>query len=100
MQPIQSGQIRAMVSGIVAVLVSGLLQVGAPEVTAGSILVGFLVPALYAGWSLFGKALRTGYSAVGILSWAFGIAALILLPFQIVTGNLLPSPVPAISFLR
>lgn len=81
------------------VLVSGLLQVGAPDVTFGGILVGFLVPALYAGWSLFGKALRSGYSAVVILTWAFGIAALILLPFQLITGTLLPQAVPAISVL-
>jgi drug/metabolite transporter (DMT)-like permease len=81
------------------VMVSGLLQVGTPDVTAGSILVGFLVPALYAGWSLFGKALRAGYSAVVILAWAFGIAALVLLPFQFITGGFLPSTVPAASLI-
>ncbi len=81
------------------ILESGLLQVGTPDVTAGSILVGFLVPSLYAGWSLFGKALRTDNSAVIVLVWAFGIAALILLPFQLVTGDLFPPLVPAISFL-
>ena len=37
-----------MIIGVGTVLVSGLLQVGAPDVTLGSILVGFLVPALYA----------------------------------------------------
>jgi drug/metabolite transporter (DMT)-like permease len=81
------------------VLVSGLIQAGAPDVTAGSILVGFLVPALYAGWSLFGKALRSGYSAVVILAWAFGIATVILLPFQLCTGDLLPRHVPAMALV-
>jgi drug/metabolite transporter (DMT)-like permease len=81
------------------VLVSGLISAGAPEVSVASIAVGFLVPALYAGWSLFGKSLRSGYSAVVTLAWAFGIAALILLPCQLFTGSLLPPPVPAIAYL-
>jgi drug/metabolite transporter (DMT)-like permease len=81
------------------VLVSGLIQAGAPEVSPAGIAVGFLVPALYAGWSLFGKALRSGYSAVVTLAWAFGIASLILLPCQLLTGSLLPPPVSAIAYL-
>ncbi len=85
--------------GVGTILVSGLLETGAPEVTAGSILVGFLVPSLYAGWSLFGKALRSGYSAVATLAWAFGIAALILLPCLLITGDLLPAKVPAITLV-
>lgn len=81
------------------VLVSGLLQAGAPAVSPVGIAVGFLVPALYAGWSLFGKALRSGYSAVVTLAWAFGIASLVLLPCQLLTGSLLPPPVPPIAYL-
>jgi drug/metabolite transporter (DMT)-like permease len=86
--------------GIGTLLVSGLLRAGAPNVTAGSILVGFCVPALYAAWSLFGKRLRSSYSAVVTLTWAFGIAALVLLPFQLVTGSLQPPPVPLKAFLQ
>jgi len=81
------------------VLISGLLQTGAPDVSAASIAVGFLVPALYAGWSLFGKALRRGYSPVVTLAWAFGIAALVLLPCQALTGGLLPPPAPLRTYL-
>ena len=88
-----------VIIGIGTVLVSGLIGSGGSDITAGGILVGFFVPACYAGWSLFGKALRTGYSAVVILAWAFGIAALILLPFQLAAGGLLPSQVPAVSYL-
>ena len=88
-----------MVIAMGTVLVSGLIQAGAPEVNVASIAVGFLVPALYAGWSLFGKALRSGYGAVVTLTWAFGIASLILLPCQFFTGSLLPPPVPAIAYL-
>jgi drug/metabolite transporter (DMT)-like permease len=81
------------------ILVSGLLKSELPDVTASGILVGFLVPALYASWSLFGKSLRSGYSALTTLTWAFGIAALILLPCQLVTGVILPPPVPSLSYL-
>ena len=81
------------------VLISGILEAGAPDVSATSIAVGFLVPALYAGWSLFGKALRSGYSPVVTLTWAFGIAALVLLPCQAFTGSLLPPAVPLRIYL-
>jgi drug/metabolite transporter (DMT)-like permease len=80
-------------------LISGLLRTGAPDVSPASIAVGFLVPALYAGWSLFGKALRSGYRPVVTLAWAFGIAGLILLPWQLLTGGLLPPPVPVSAYL-
>ena len=69
------------------------------DVTVVSITVGFAVPMLYAGWSLFGKALRGGYSAVVTLTWAFGIAALILLPCQGLSGGLIPPPLPARAYL-
>ncbi len=81
------------------ILLSGLLQSDTPDVSAASIAVGFLVPALYAGWSLFGKALRRGYTPVVTLAWAFGIGALVLLPCQAVSGSLLPPRVPALAYL-
>jgi len=86
--------------GIGTLLVSGLLRAGAPDVTAGSIMVGFCVPVFYAAWSLFGKKLRSSHSAVVTLTWAFGIAAIVLLPFQLVTGSLRPPPVPFKAFLQ
>jgi len=81
------------------VLISGLLQAGTPDVSAAGIAVGFLVPALYAGWSLFGKALRRGYTPVTTLAWAFGIAALLLLPCQAFSGSLLPPSAPLRIYL-
>jgi DME family drug/metabolite transporter len=81
------------------VLISGLLQTGSADVTVVSVAVGFLVPTLYAGWSLFGKALSKGYSPVVTLAWAFGLAALVLLPCQALTGSLLPPAVPARTYL-
>jgi drug/metabolite transporter (DMT)-like permease len=86
--------------GIGTLLVSGLLRVGAQNITAGSILVGFCVPVFYAAWSLFGKRLRSSHSAVVTLTWAFGIATLVLLPFQLATGSLGPPPVPVTAFLQ
>ncbi len=99
-EPLNGKKIFSLVLiGIGTVLVSRITQAGAPDVTAGSIMVGFLVPALYAGWSLFGKSLRSGYSAELILAWAFGIATVILLPFQLFTGGFLTPPLPAISLV-
>ncbi len=99
-EPLTGLKIFSLILTLVGtVLVSGLIQAGAPDVRLASIAVGFLVPALYAAWSLFGKALRSGYSAIVTLAWAFGIAALVLLPFQLFTGGLLPPTVPAIAGL-
>ncbi len=81
-------------------LVSGLLRAGAPNVTATSILVGFFVPAFYAAWSLFGKRLRSSHSAVVTLTWAFGIAAMVLLPFQLFTGSIWPTSLPVKACLQ
>ncbi|MFZ0614498.1 MAG: DMT family transporter [Desulfobacterales bacterium] len=86
--------------GIGTLLVSGLLRAGAPNVTATSILVGFFVPAFYAAWSLFGKRLRSSHSAVVTLTWAFGIAAMVLLPFQLFTGSFWPTSLPVKAFLQ
>jgi drug/metabolite transporter, DME family len=89
-----------MLIGIGTLLVSGLLQAGDQNVTAGNVLVGFCVPAFYAAWSLFGKRLRSSHSALVTLTWAFGIAAIVLLPFQLVTGSLRPPPVTVKAFLQ
>jgi drug/metabolite transporter (DMT)-like permease len=85
--------------GLGTTLVSGIIHAGAPAVTTGGILVGFLVPGLYAAWSLFGKAMSAGHSAVATLTWAFGIAALILLPCQFFAGSILPPPIAGSSLL-
>ncbi|MFO7685831.1 MAG: DMT family transporter [Desulfobacterales bacterium] len=86
--------------GIGTLLVSGLLRVDGPNVTAGSILVGFCVPVFYAAWSLCGKKLRSRHSAVVTLTWAFGFATLVLLPFQLATGSLRPPPVSMSAILQ
>lgn len=65
-----------------AVLIAGWSAVGKADVSAAGILAGFSVPTLYAAWSLLGKKLRSDYDVLPILAYAFGIAVLVLLPFQ------------------
>jgi drug/metabolite transporter (DMT)-like permease len=61
---------------------SGLTADGKADVSTAGILAGFSVPALYAAWSLLGKRMRRDYDPLPILTHAFGVAALVLLPFQ------------------
>ncbi|MEW5958298.1 MAG: DMT family transporter [Chloroflexota bacterium] len=79
------------------VLVSGLGESGAANLTLSGLLVGFGVPLTYAGWSLFGKKMRADYDAALVLTYAFGVGALVLLPFQYFTVQ--PFPVPAMTYL-
>ncbi len=79
------------------VLVSGLAELGRAELSPTNLLVGVGVPLFYAGWSLFGKKVRRQYDALVVLTYAFGLAALVLLPFQWFTPQ--PWPVPPITWL-
>jgi drug/metabolite transporter (DMT)-like permease len=79
------------------VLVSGMAELGQVELTTPGLLVGFGVPVFYAGWSLFGKKLRSGYDALVVLTYAFGFATLVLLPLQFFIPQ--PFPVPPITYL-
>jgi drug/metabolite transporter (DMT)-like permease len=65
-----------------AVLISGLTEIGEMDVTMAGVLAGFCIPSLYAAWSLLGKQLRKSYSALPILTYAFGIAMVVLFPLQ------------------
>jgi drug/metabolite transporter, DME family len=64
------------------VLISGLTEIGATDVSLAGVLAGFSIPTLYAAWSLLGKHMRQDYSALPILTYAFGIAMVVLLPLQ------------------
>lgn len=79
------------------VLVSGVAESGRTEFTTAGLLVGLGVPIFYAGWSLFGKKLRSGYDALVVLTYAFGLATLVLLPFQLFISQ--PFPVPSITYV-
>lgn len=79
------------------VLVSGLLELGKAETSLQGVLVGLGIPCLYAAWNLFGKRVRQAYNPFTVLTYAFGFAALVLLPFQFFTS--LPWPIQAATGL-
>jgi drug/metabolite transporter (DMT)-like permease len=63
-------------------LSTGLLDGGRISVAWRGMVVGLSVPIFYACWTLYGKQLRLRHDALVALTYAFGIAALLLLPFQ------------------
>jgi drug/metabolite transporter (DMT)-like permease len=65
-----------------SVLVAGLTDIKSGSFTLSGLLLGFSVPCLYAGWNLFGKKVRMHYDSLVVLIFAFGIASMLLLPFQ------------------
>jgi drug/metabolite transporter (DMT)-like permease len=72
------------------VLVSGLGDASLVRLGIGGFLVGLGIPVMYASWNLFGKRIRRTYNPVTTLTYAFGVGALVLLPFQFFT----PQPWP------
>ncbi|MBI5578132.1 MAG: DMT family transporter, partial [Deltaproteobacteria bacterium] len=79
------------------VLMSGLTALGEANVSTGGVLAGFCIPALYGAWSLLGKKMRRNYGALPILTYAFGVAAVVLLPLQF--NEVHPWPVPGNTWL-
>jgi len=79
------------------VLVSGMVEMNGSNLSTGGLLIGFGVPISYAGWSLFGKKLRTDYDVLVVLTYAFLFAWITLLPVQLFTVQ--PFPVPPVTFL-
>lgn len=79
------------------VLVSGLYVLGRIAISPEGYLIGLGIPLLYACWTLFGKKVRQYYNPVTSLMYAFGFAALVLLPLQFLTPQ--PWPVKASSLL-
>ncbi len=79
------------------VLVSGLDELGQAELGLSNLLVGMGIPITYASWNLFGKKVRQNYDALTVLTYAFGLGALVLFPFQFFTSQ--PWPVPLETWL-
>ena len=63
-------------------LVAGLTRLGRSDLNIQGLLVGLCVPLFFTSWSLFGKKARADNDPVVIILYIFGIAALMLLPFQ------------------
>jgi drug/metabolite transporter, DME family len=79
------------------VIVSGPNVLGGLNLSVQGYLIGLGIPILYAAWTLFGKKVRRDYNAVTTLIYAFGFAALVLLPLQPFTPQ--PFPVKVSSLL-
>jgi len=80
-----------------AVLVAGLPDVKSGDFSILGLLLGLLVPCLYAGWNLFGKKVRMHYDSIVVLIFAFGIATLLLLPLQFFVAQ--PWPIQPAAWL-
>ena len=82
------------------VLASGMDVFSMGPINMAGLVAGFCVPFFYAGWSLCGKNLVSTYGTPACLAVAFGVAALMLLPFQPFTQAPLPvNMTMALAFL-
>jgi drug/metabolite transporter (DMT)-like permease len=81
------------------VLVSGLGVLGETEFTLSGFLVGLGIPVGYATWNLLGKQARLNQAPPTVLVYAFGFAALVLLPFQFFIPQPWPVPPSALLYL-
>lgn len=75
------------------VLVSGIISSGERNLSTTALVAGLCVPVFYAGWSIFRKRLSAEYPAEVILTYAFGVAVMVLFPFQFFIAP--PGPVSA-----
>jgi drug/metabolite transporter (DMT)-like permease len=82
-EPLNWWKVLAIIFTFVGtVLVSGLGVLGEAEFTVSGFLVGLGIPFGYAAWNLLGKQVRASHEPATVLLYAFGFAALVLLPFQ------------------
>ena len=80
------------------VLVAGREEVAAIPITAGGLLLG-LVTAISCGmFTLLGRQVAPRYSPWTVLTYAFGVGALVLFPFQF-AGPAPPWPLPAAAWI-
>lgn len=80
------------------VLVAGFSPSSALEITAGGLILGLVTAMAYGCFTLFGRPVAPRYSPWTLLTYAFGIGALVLLPFQFLTPA--PSwPLPPLTWV-
>ena len=97
-EPLTARKVLAIVLTFVGtVLVSGISVLGEANLSLVGFFVGLGTPLTYAGWNLFGKRARRECSHLTTLTYGFGFAALVLLPFQFFTPQ--PWPVSATTML-
>ncbi len=80
-------------------LASGLNLFELEKTNLPGLGVGFIVPILYASWTLCGKRVVPVYGAFASLALAFGVATLMLLPLQPFAAQPFPlTPTSAAAF--
>ena len=79
------------------VVMLGSKALGEANVSTGGVLAGCCIPVLYGVWSLLGKKMRRNYGPLPILTYAFGVAAVVLFPLQF--NEVHPWPVPGSTWL-
>lgn len=83
-EPLTGAKLWAIVMAAVGiVLISRLDQLQGMRITIGGLSVALISAIFYGSFSLFGKKLSAAYGPWTILVYAFGVAALVLLPFSI-----------------
>jgi len=65
------------------ILIAGIQGFGVMKITLTGLLVGLLSAVAYGSTSLIGKKLSADYSTWTIITYAFGFAALALMPLQV-----------------
>ena len=76
------------------VLVSGVDVLGQIDLSLSGLLIGLGIPIFYAIWNLLSKRVRGRYGPLTTMTYTFGFAALVLLPFQFFTPQPWPVPLP------
>ncbi len=90
-EPLTGTKIAAIaLTFIGTAFVSGLDVLGQTAWTPPGVASGLGTAVTYAAWTLFGKKNRQEYNPFTTLTYAFGFAALVLLPLQ----SLTPQPFP------
>jgi len=79
------------------VLVSGLDVLGEAQLSLGGLLIGLGTPITYALWTLFAKKAQGDHNPMTTVTYAFGVAALVLLPLQVFAEQ--PFPVSGTTLL-
>ena len=79
--------------------VSGVGNAAQADFTLRGFLIGLGIPIGYASWNLLGKRARMDHAPPTVLVYAFGFAALVLLPFQFFTPQPWPVSPTVLAYL-
>lgn len=87
-EPLTARKIVAIALAVVGtVLISRLDNFGQSDITVLGILIALAAALGYGSFSLFGKKLSAAYSSWTILVYVFGMASVVLFPFQFTSSS-------------